>query len=377
MELAPDPSRARANALTNLGTARALLGFPDGVDLLRESARISLDLGLDRELHRARGNLITAATTWKDLAMAEELNDLALDELGDQSTSTAAWHLGARASIELLRGRYQSARTTFADLIAREDVESGDQIGFAIGLARVSIRTGRHDAPEALEEALRKAHEFGEGQASHVFAAVWAEYLWVFQRADESVTNSNLESLTAAESVGIPWEIADISLWMWLDGHIDHIPTNAAEPVGWLAVGQWERAAAWFSDRGLGYEAAVALSLGDQKAQLEALRLADEIGAKPLAARLRHQLKVQGVRGIPRGPREATRRSPIGLTARQSEVLELLGQGLSNAEIAERLFLSSRTVEKHVAAVLTKTGASTRSEAVAIAVEKGLFAGNT
>ena len=55
---------------------------------------------------------------------------------------------------------------------------------------------------------------------------------------------------------------------------------------------------------------------------------------------------------VPHGPREATRANPAGLTARQLEVLALLVEGLTNAEIAERLVVSPRTAEHHVAAVL-------------------------
>jgi DNA-binding NarL/FixJ family response regulator len=78
-----------------------------------------------------------------------------------------------------------------------------------------------------------------------------------------------------------------------------------------------------------------------------------------------------GVR-IPKGPRDATRANPAGLTARQLEVLALLAKGLTNAEIAERLVVSTRTVEHHVAAVLTKLGAQSRREAVRRASELDL-----
>jgi DNA-binding NarL/FixJ family response regulator len=64
--------------------------------------------------------------------------------------------------------------------------------------------------------------------------------------------------------------------------------------------------------------------------------------------------------------------SPAGLTARQIEVLQLVAEGLTNAEIADRLIVSQRTAEHHVAAVLTKLGASTRREAARRASELGL-----
>ncbi len=53
------------------------------------------------------------------------------------------------------------------------------------------------------------------------------------------------------------------------------------------------------------------------------------------------------------------------LTGRQMEVLTLIGDGLSNGEIADRLFISKKTVEHHVSAVLAKLGISTRAKAIA------------
>jgi DNA-binding CsgD family transcriptional regulator len=61
------------------------------------------------------------------------------------------------------------------------------------------------------------------------------------------------------------------------------------------------------------------------------------------------------------------------LTGREEEVLSLLTQRLTNAEIAARLFISPRTVGSHVANLLAKLGAANRREAVAIAVRRGLL----
>ena len=66
---------------------------------------------------------------------------------------------------------------------------------------------------------------------------------------------------------------------------------------------------------------------------------------------------------VPRGPQPATLRNAAGLTARQAEILNLLAAGLSNAQIAERLVVSTRTVDHHVSAVLQKLGVHTRQEA--------------
>jgi DNA-binding NarL/FixJ family response regulator len=89
------------------------------------------------------------------------------------------------------------------------------------------------------------------------------------------------------------------------------------------------------------------------------------VGARPAADALRRRLGL-------RGPRPATRENPAGLTARELDVLGLLAQGLRNAEIAARLYLSTRTVDHHVSAILRKLQARSRAEASAVAVELGL-----
>jgi DNA-binding NarL/FixJ family response regulator len=58
-------------------------------------------------------------------------------------------------------------------------------------------------------------------------------------------------------------------------------------------------------------------------------------------------------------------------------VLTLLADELTNAEIAQRLYISVRTAEHHVAAVMTCLGATTRSEAVDLAIERGILDGSS
>ncbi|HEX8771597.1 MAG TPA: LuxR C-terminal-related transcriptional regulator, partial [Acidimicrobiales bacterium] len=117
-------------------------------------------------------------------------------------------------------------------------------------------------------------------------------------------------------------------------------------------------------------EAALADGWGDPVAWLrEALSFFDEQGEERIASACRSLLRKAGA-PVPRRRDEATVPSTLrtlGVSSRELEVLRLLGQGLANKEIGARLYLSPRTVERHVANLTVKTGVGRRSELVAFA----------
>ncbi|MFN2525812.1 MAG: LuxR C-terminal-related transcriptional regulator [Actinomycetota bacterium] len=94
-----------------------------------------------------------------------------------------------------------------------------------------------------------------------------------------------------------------------------------------------------------------------------ALTTFEDLGAGTHADRAAALLRRLGVKAARAGPKGFG-----ALTKREVEVLTLLGEGLSNPQIAERLYLSRKTVEHHVAAILSKLGARNRAEAVAAAI---------
>jgi DNA-binding CsgD family transcriptional regulator len=169
-----------------------------------------------------------------------------------------------------------------------------------------------------------------------------------------------------AELNAEPWRLGQLACWMRRAGGPALPATAVAPPCALELAGDARAAAAAWARLGSRYEQALALSAcGEPAAWHEALALCDELGAAALARVLRRRLRVAGVHT--RGRNRQTRADPLGLTAREREVLHALREGLSNREIAARLVRSERTVDHHVAALLAKLGAPTRAEAVRMA----------
>ena len=102
--------------------------------------------------------------------------------------------------------------------------------------------------------------------------------------------------------------------------------------------------------------------------------LCKRLGMRPFAKRLDAMLAEIGeIAGERRSSEHATRKSRAGLTRRQFEILEGLGEGLSNKEIASKLHLSTRTVDMHVRNVFDTLNCRTRAEAVKSAIDQGLL----
>jgi DNA-binding CsgD family transcriptional regulator len=139
------------------------------------------------------------------------------------------------------------------------------------------------------------------------------------------------------------------------------------------ACGHLETALAAFAQAGIPYRTAQTRLLlarllrgSDQEVAGTEARAAwsvfEDLGADRDADAAAALLRDLGVKAATAGPRNVGR-----LTRREQEVLALLGEGLSNPQIAERLFLSRKTVEHHVARILSKLGLRGRAEAAAVA----------
>ena len=161
--------------------------------------------------------------------------------------------------------------------------------------------------------------------------------------------------------------------WRRLAG-LEATPVAADGPYARSVAGQWAAAADEWARTSFPYEASVArLETSDEKSLRHALEILQELEALPASQLAARRLRALGARGITRGPRKATRENAAGLTPRESEVLTLVAAGYRNAQIADQLFLSRRTVDHYISALLRKLDAGSRVEAVAAARQLGLL----
>ena len=164
-----------------------------------------------------------------------------------------------------------------------------------------------------------------------------------------------------------------LAYWRWRAGLETAVPVTSDDPYALEMAGKWAQAAESWAKIGCPYEAALALAgAGDEPGLRRALTELQRLGARPAAGIVTRRLRERGVRGVPNGPHRGTQHNPAGLTAREIEVLALIAQGLRNTDVAERLFLSPKTVDHHVSAILRKLDVRTRGEASAEAERLGL-----
>lgn len=271
----------------------------------------------------------------------------------------------------MLRGRWDEAAATATEVLAHDADEKSNLMAW-LALARVRLRRGDPGADEALDAALRLAQ--GSQTLQRVAPTACARAEAAFARGDLPALQTEVQrALPLARAKGHPWFVGELSWWLWRAGALDDAaPAACAEPYALQIAGRWREAADAWAALDCPYERARALAAGDEAAQREALAVFEALGARPAAEAVRQRLLDGGARGLARGPRASTLDHPFGLTTRELEVLRLLCDGLRNAEIAERLSRSVRTVDHHLAAVFAKLGVDSRLAAIQAAKRAGL-----
>ncbi len=362
----------RAHALVNIGSVLVQLDHRETVTLL-EAHAVADAAGDRHEATRALVNLGYSLMRWVQPAPARRATEQALAYAQEHEVHTLAGY--TRTMLAWLRMR--AGEWDEPERIVRGEMERSatiPQLFAKTVLAELAVRRGAPDAAALLDELAARADRAGELQRiAPVLELVTERAL----TSGEPLPTARFEELVGElghEGMGAGWGAACIVAWAAVAGVDVDSDRPLPAPYAAMVEGDWSAAADAFGEVGWIYDRALMLSLLDDEAALrEALEVARELGAEPLTGRVAGRMRELGL-SVPQGPRGSTRANPAGLTTRQLEVLSLLAAGLTNAEIADRLVVSPRTAEHHVAAVLTKLGAATRRDAARRAVELGLEA---
>jgi ATP/maltotriose-dependent transcriptional regulator MalT len=359
------------HALNTLGTIELLSGA-SASEKLGQSRALAEHEGLHEHVARAFANAAWAAVRTRSYAGFNRDIGSWLEFCGEHGLDLWRLYLLAYQSRCLLDlGRWDEAADT-ATLVLRVPRASAlPRILAFVVLGLVRVRRGDPGASEALEEAAALAEAGRELQRLEPVAAAIAEAAWL--RGDqEAVLPATEGALELARERKSAWVIGELACWRRRAGG-DESPLGAAEPYALELAGDQAGAAERWTALGCPYEAALALAGADEEAELRrALDAFQGLGARPAATIAARRLRERGARGVPRGPRPATQRNPASLTRRELEVLELVAQGKTNAEIAQALWLSPSTVRRHVENVYGKLGVRTRGQASAEAARLGL-----
>jgi DNA-binding CsgD family transcriptional regulator len=364
----------RAHALNNVGSAMLFSGDDGGKSYMEESLSVSLRHGFHEQAARAYTNYSEYAVITKQFGLAERLlNDgIAFDTENDLASWTY-YLIGRQAQLRLEQGRLAEARAIAESVLDRDGQTMLMKLPALIVLGRTLLRLGDGDASVRIAEAARNALTIGEQQ--YVSAAMLAQIEEAWITGDAVAGTRLLHELSQLRLEDFdPWERGEVLVW-WKRLMPENELLQASGPVSrprrlelegdsiaaaeeWLRLGvPYEAALAYLHDRrdppdSLARAVSLLEDLGAAAASLMARRRLQQIGGK---------IRLSGKR---RGPYASARSNPLGLTAKEMQVLQLITAGKSNLEISEKLARSQRTVEHHVSAVLSKFSARSRLDLV-------------
>jgi len=364
----------RAHALVNIGCARVQMNPADVHPLLGAHA-LADAVGEREDATRALGNLGYVFGSWAMPEPALDYMEQALSYAANHEVHTYVSYVRtARAWLLLRSGDWDGA-----ERITHSELERGITVVQLLAktvLAELAVRRGDPDARERVADLAGHADRAAEPQRLMPVIELMSELALT---DGDDFPAGRIDGLAEGMRAGgglrgrYAARLAAFAAVAGEDAGLEREPAAATGPYDAMARRDWPAAADRFGAIGWEYDRALMLSLLDDEAALtDALQTARRLGAGPLTRRITERMRALDIR-VPRGPRMTTRANPAGLTARQVEVLALIAEGLTNAEIADRLVVSQRTAEHHVAAVMAKLGAPSRRDAARRAADQGLL----
>jgi DNA-binding CsgD family transcriptional regulator/tetratricopeptide (TPR) repeat protein len=326
----------------------------------------------DTAVGRAYVNLHACYVADRDWAAAERYFSDGVAYCDDHDIATYSIVMRSERTSALERtGRWDEAVVICHELLRKGGPSPNIRLCPLNRLGTILARRSEPEAWELLDEAIGYADGAGEPQSIVPVRLARAEAFWL----DERLADARREAEQADDAAGgcDGWDRGAVAVWLQRTASDRPPRGEVAAPYRLQLDGDWEGAARLWADLGCSYEAGLALlgSVGEASLR-EALQIFTDLGASATVRLTRRKMRRLAIRSIPAGPRMATREHPLGLTRREHEVLDLISAGHTNAEIARKLFISVKTVDHHVSAVLAKLDAPTRRVAATRATELGL-----
>lgn len=358
-----------ARGATRIVGARSL----EGVQQLEEARERAVQLGDEAAVADALVNLGSALGEIREHALASDWLERAISYTADRDLDAARHYVTAwLARVRLGQGRWDEAER-LADGLELDPGAS--PVSAIVRLSALGLLRARRGAAvgDALEEAWRLAVRTDDLQRLWPVVAARAEAAWLTGSGTDDVAADLVEVDARAADLDLAWAQDELAHWRQRLGGPRAVAADGhGTPFALHSAGRALEAAAAWRALGCPYEQAWAqLEAGDEASVREALGILLELGAAPLADRARRRLRALGATSVPRGPRTTTTTHPSALTARQLAVLELVAAGLTDRQIGERLFLSTKTVGHHVSAILARLGVDGRTAAARLALDRG------
>ena len=354
-----------AHALNNIGTAKMFEGDDSGEEYLKKSLELSLKNNFYEHTMRAYINLGSLMLQKRRMAEADKYFSEGTEYCSGKDLYIFSLCMaGHNANTRLYTGHWNEAAETAAVVFKKENIPFGNRIIPLLVIGIIRARRGDPGAMKMIEEADLLAPQIGETDKIVAVKSVKAEAYWLQNKLDEII--DEVEEVYNKIKLGKnPWEIGQIAYWLCKGNRLPEIPSKIAMPFMLQIKGDWKSAAGLWKELDCPYEQAMALSEGNEEAMRKAVELFDHLGATAASHLIKQKMRISGLKSIPKGPIKTTRKNPAGLTGRQLEVLNLLGKGLSNNEIGNRLYISPKTVDHHISAILSKLNIHSRHEAAA------------
>jgi len=352
------------HALTNIASSRIASGDARGWREMERCHQMAVALGLEDDAARALAGLISHAVLQRQSGRAERYSQEGLGYTREHDLDAySVYFLGWRSVLELHRGRLDAAELDAQTALAQVRVTPVHKVLPLTVIGRVRARRGDPQVWPPLDEALELATPTGELQRLGPVRIARSEAAWLggdIRRA-RAEAKSGLELALVQRE---PWTAGELFFCAHRAGAAIRPPRWCPKPFCDQILGRHAAALRQWRRLGCPFEAAWALAgSGKEKDLRQAFAGLEELGMRAAATQVARRLRDLGVSAVPRGRRASTRAHPAGLTVREAEIVALLGEGLRNADIARRLFISPKTVDHHVSAILGKLGVRTRAEA--------------